>query len=56
MFCNSATYRDFFSSYRNFYHFVLIQEPEIANEIKQDYIQTMSKLYYSYFKVCSTFW
>ena len=35
---------------RNFYHFLMTQEPEIAYEVRQDYVQTMSKLYYSYFK------
>ena len=28
----------------------MTQEPEIAYEVRQDYVQTMSKLYYSYFK------
>ena len=37
---------------RNFYHFLITQEPEIAYEVRQDYVQTMSKLYFSYFKVC----
>lgn len=36
---------------RNFYHFLITQEPEIAYEVRQDYVQTMSKLYFSYFKV-----
>ncbi|XP_046653328.1 vacuolar protein sorting-associated protein 52 homolog isoform X1 [Daphnia pulicaria] len=40
--------------HKNFYHFLITQEPEIAYEVRQDYVQTMSKLYFSYFKSYST--
>lgn len=40
--------------HKNFYHFLITQEPEIAYEIRQEYLQTMSKLYFSYFKSYAT--
>ena len=40
--------------HKNFYLFLVTQEPEVAAEVRQDYISTMSKLYYSYFKSYAT--
>jgi hypothetical protein len=36
--------------YRFFYEFLQTNEPHVAKEVKDEYIDTMSKVYYSYFK------
>ncbi|XP_047240424.1 vacuolar protein sorting-associated protein 52 homolog isoform X2 [Girardinichthys multiradiatus] len=36
--------------YRFFYQFLLANERSIAKEIRDEYVDTMSKIYYSYFK------
>uniref|UniRef100_A0A8C7HBA1 Vacuolar protein sorting-associated protein 52 homolog n=1 Tax=Oncorhynchus kisutch TaxID=8019 RepID=A0A8C7HBA1_ONCKI len=42
---------NFFSSYfRFFYQFLLANERTVAKEIRDVYVDTMSKIYYSYFK------
>ena len=39
---------------RFFYKFLVANEREVAREIRDDYIETMSKVYFSYFKSYST--
>ena len=42
---------NFFSSYFSFfYQFLLANERTVAKEIRDVYVDTMSKIYYSYFK------
>ncbi|KAG9333684.1 hypothetical protein JZ751_010674 [Albula glossodonta] len=36
--------------YRFFYQFLLANERQVAKEIRDEYVDTMSKIYYSYFK------
>ncbi|XP_041822971.1 vacuolar protein sorting-associated protein 52 homolog [Melanotaenia boesemani] len=36
--------------YRFFYQFLLANERTVAKEVRDDYVDTMSKIYYSYFK------
>ena len=39
---------------RFFYEFLLSNDRQIANEIRQEYIDTLSKVYFSYFKAYSS--
>ncbi|XP_035284120.1 vacuolar protein sorting-associated protein 52 homolog [Anguilla rostrata] len=36
--------------YRFFYQFLLANERQVAKEVRDEYVDTMSKIYYSYFK------
>lgn len=36
-----------------FFEFILYNERQVAQEIRAEYVDTMSKVYYSYFKVIS---
>lgn len=38
--------------YKFFFEFILYNERQVAQEICGEYVETMSKIYYSYFKVC----
>ncbi|XP_062385136.1 vacuolar protein sorting-associated protein 52 homolog [Sardina pilchardus] len=40
--------------YRFFYQFLLANERSVAKEIRDEYVDTMSKIYYSYFKSYSS--
>lgn len=40
--------------YKFFYEFILANEDNVAYEIREEYIDTMSKIYYSYFKAYSS--
>lgn len=40
----------FFSFYRFFNEFLMANERHVAREIRDEYLDTMSKIYYSYFK------
>lgn len=40
--------------YKFFYEFILVNEENVANEIQEEYVDTMSKVYYSYFKSYSS--
>lgn len=39
---------------RFFYQFLLANERNVAKEIRDEYVDTMSKIYYSYFKSYSS--
>lgn len=39
---------------RFFYQFLLANERTVAKEIRDEYVDTMSKIYYSYFKSYSS--
>jgi len=40
--------------YRFFYQFLLANERTVAKEIRDEYVDTMSKIYFSYFKSYSS--
>ena len=43
-----------FLCYRFFFEFVLLNERSVAQEVCSEYIDTMSKIYYTYFKSYSS--
>lgn len=47
-------YLSILSRYRFFYQFLLANERTVAKEIRDEYVDTMSKIYYSYFKSYSS--
>ncbi len=46
----SILFLSFGSLCRFFYQFLLANERTVAKEIRDEYVDTMSKIYYSYFK------